>query len=158
MFRPWMASFHILGLAICGFESLPLCGFLFMTRWSSCIFHKLMYGVEEGWWVVVSYPSSMWNVLFEICFESISARYRLRGISEDVEYKHRGMVLGSRIFWISGLEMLETSVLGLGQDLGLLSVLRFYAVTSRLSIYLSRFQPDSYRFKIRDRFSAYMTC
>ncbi|KAF2563714.1 hypothetical protein F2Q70_00017213 [Brassica cretica] len=41
----------------------------------------------------------------------------LRGISEDVEYKHRGMVLGSRIFWISCLEMLETNALGLGQDL-----------------------------------------
>ncbi|KAF3502117.1 hypothetical protein F2Q69_00043719 [Brassica cretica] len=44
--------------------------------------------------------------------------YRLRKISEDVEYKHRGIVLGSRIFWISCLEMLETSALGLGQDLG----------------------------------------
>ncbi|KAF2546323.1 hypothetical protein F2Q70_00021724 [Brassica cretica] len=38
----------------------------------------------------------------------------LCGISEDVEYKHRGMVLGSRIFLISCLEMLETSALGLG--------------------------------------------
>ncbi|KAF3572261.1 hypothetical protein F2Q69_00058579 [Brassica cretica] len=49
---------------------------------------------------------------------AFSARYRLRGISEDVKYKHRGMVLGSRIFWISCLEMLETSALGLGKDLG----------------------------------------
>ncbi|CAN6841121.1 unnamed protein product, partial [Brassica oleracea] len=32
------------------------------------------------------------------------------------------------------------------------------AVTSRLSIFLLRFLPDSYRFKVRDRFSAYMTC
>ncbi|KAF3598644.1 hypothetical protein F2Q69_00036990 [Brassica cretica] len=53
---------------------------------------------------------------------AFSARYRLRGISEDVEHKHRGMVLGSCISWISCLEMLETSALGLGQDLGLLSV------------------------------------
>ncbi|KAF3527770.1 hypothetical protein DY000_02042935 [Brassica cretica] len=60
-----------------------------------------------------------------ICFESSSARFRIRGIPENVEYKHRGMVLGSRIFLISCLEMLETSALGLGQDLGLLSVLRF---------------------------------
>ncbi|KAF3520705.1 hypothetical protein DY000_02058445 [Brassica cretica] len=59
----------------------------FMTRWSSCIFHKLTF----------------------------SARYRLRRISEDVEHKHRGIVLGSRIFWISCLEMLETSALGLGK-------------------------------------------
>ncbi|KAF2617739.1 hypothetical protein F2Q68_00039502 [Brassica cretica] len=28
----------------------------------------------------------------------------------------------------------------------------------RLSIFLLRFLPDSYRFKVRDRFSAYMTC
>uniref|UniRef100_A0A0D3BU01 Uncharacterized protein n=1 Tax=Brassica oleracea var. oleracea TaxID=109376 RepID=A0A0D3BU01_BRAOL len=32
------------------------------------------------------------------------------------------------------------------------------AVTSRLSIFLLRFPTDSYRFKFRDRFSAYMTC
>ncbi|KAF3526138.1 hypothetical protein F2Q69_00047788 [Brassica cretica] len=31
------------------------------------------------------------------------------------------------------------------------------AVTSWLSIFLLRFLPDSYRFKVRDRFSAYMT-
>ncbi|KAF3515590.1 hypothetical protein DY000_02058584 [Brassica cretica] len=57
----------------------------------------------------------------QICFGSFSARYPLCGISEDVEHKHRGMVLGSRIFWISCLEMLETNALGLGQDLGLVS-------------------------------------
>uniref|UniRef100_A0A0D3E4Q6 Uncharacterized protein n=1 Tax=Brassica oleracea var. oleracea TaxID=109376 RepID=A0A0D3E4Q6_BRAOL len=32
------------------------------------------------------------------------------------------------------------------------------AVTSRLSVFLLRFLPDSYRFKVCDRFSAYMTC
>ncbi|WZY99089.1 LOW QUALITY PROTEIN: hypothetical protein YC2023_071418 [Brassica napus] len=53
------------------------------------------------------------------------------------------------------LEMLETSALGLGQDLGLLSDC---AVTGRLSFFLLRFLPDSYRFKVRDRFSAYTTC
>ena len=31
-------------------------------------------------------------------------------------------------------------------------------MTSRLSIFLYRFLPDSYRFKVRDRFSTYMTC
>nr|VDD51589.1 unnamed protein product [Brassica oleracea] len=31
-------------------------------------------------------------------------------------------------------------------------------VTSRLSVFLLRFLPDSYRFKVRDRFSAYTTC
>ena len=32
------------------------------------------------------------------------------------------------------------------------------AVTGRLSFFLLRFLPDSYRFKVRDRFSAYTTC
>ncbi|CAF2097668.1 unnamed protein product [Brassica napus] len=58
---------------------------------------------------------------------------------------------------ISCLEMFETRALGLGQDLGLLSV-KVCAVTSRLSFFLLRFLPDSYRFKVRNRFSAYMTC
>ncbi|KAF3559356.1 hypothetical protein F2Q69_00012561 [Brassica cretica] len=35
---------------------------------------------------------------------------------------------------------------------------KVYAVTSRLSIFLLRFQPDSYEFKVCDRFSAYKTC
>ncbi|KAG5374135.1 hypothetical protein IGI04_042546 [Brassica rapa subsp. trilocularis] len=47
--------------------------------------------------------------------------------------------------------------LGLGQDLGLLSV-KVCAVTSRLSFFLLRFLPDSHRFKVRDMFSAYVTC
>ncbi|KAG5384706.1 hypothetical protein IGI04_036176 [Brassica rapa subsp. trilocularis] len=67
-------------------------------------------------------------------------------------------------FWdlISGclilcLEMLETSALGLGQDLGLLLVLEG-AMTN--STYVSRFSfiLIPYRFKVRDRFSAYTTC
>ncbi|KAG5384083.1 hypothetical protein IGI04_035553 [Brassica rapa subsp. trilocularis] len=58
---------------------------------------------------------------------------------------------------ISCLEMFETRALGLGQDLGLLSV-KVCAVTSRLSFFLLRFLPDSYRFKVCDRFSTYMTC
>ena len=55
-------------------------------------------------------------------------------------------------------EMFETNAMGLGQDLGLLSGFKVCAVTSRLSVFLLRFLPDSYRFKVRDRFSAYMTC
>ncbi|KAG5393092.1 hypothetical protein IGI04_023055 [Brassica rapa subsp. trilocularis] len=58
---------------------------------------------------------------------------------------------------ISCVEMFETRALGLGQDLGLLSV-KVCAVTSRLSFSLLRFLPDSHRFKVRDMFSAYMTC
>ncbi|KAG5373906.1 hypothetical protein IGI04_042780 [Brassica rapa subsp. trilocularis] len=55
------------------------------------------------------------------------------------------------------LEMLETSALGLGQDLGLLLVLEG-AMTN--STYVSRFSfiLIPYRFKVRDRFSAYTTC
>ncbi|KAF2554610.1 hypothetical protein F2Q68_00015482 [Brassica cretica] len=45
--------------------------------------------------------------------------------------------------------MFETRALGLGQDLGLLSV-KICAVTSRLSFFLFRFLPDSYRFKVRN--------
>ncbi|WZZ57368.1 hypothetical protein YC2023_057475 [Brassica napus] len=52
--------------------------------------------------------------------------------------------------------MLETSALGLGQDLGLLMVLEG-AMTN--STYVSRFSfiLIPYRFKVRDRFSAYTT-
>ena len=58
---------------------------------------------------------------------------------------------------ISYLKMLNTSVMGLGQDLGLLLVLRG-AVTNLP--YVSRYNFDliPYRFKARDRFLAYMTC
>ncbi|CAN6827737.1 unnamed protein product [Brassica oleracea var. botrytis] len=59
-------------------------------------------------------------------------------------------------FLILCLEMLETSALGLGQDLGLLLVLDG-AMTN--STYVSRFSfiLIPYRFKVRDRFSAYTT-
>ncbi|WZZ86613.1 LOW QUALITY PROTEIN: hypothetical protein YC2023_115192 [Brassica napus] len=80
----------------------------------------------------------------------------LRDFLKTFEYWQRDK------FWdlVSGclilcLEMLETSALGLGQDLGFLSD---RAVTGRLSFFLLRFLPDSYRFKVRDRFSAYTTC
>uniref|UniRef100_A0A0D2ZRR5 Uncharacterized protein n=1 Tax=Brassica oleracea var. oleracea TaxID=109376 RepID=A0A0D2ZRR5_BRAOL len=46
-------------------------------------------------------------------------------------------------------EMSETNAMGLEQDLGLLSV-KVCAVTCRLSVFLLRFLPDSYRFKVRD--------
>ncbi|WZZ87112.1 hypothetical protein YC2023_115691 [Brassica napus] len=58
---------------------------------------------------------------------------------------------------ISCLEMLETSALGLGQDLGLLLVLGGVMTNSA---YVSRYSFNliPYRFKVRDRFSAYTTC
>ncbi|KAF3583061.1 hypothetical protein DY000_02031181 [Brassica cretica] len=67
-------------------------------------------------------------------------------------------------FWdlVSGclilcLEMLETSVLGLGQDLGLITALGGAMTTST---YVSRIVFDLIpsRFKVRDMFSAYVTC
>ncbi|KAG5410861.1 hypothetical protein IGI04_007180 [Brassica rapa subsp. trilocularis] len=71
------------------------------------------------------------NVLFETCFESSSARCELCGGAEGIERKHRGVVY-----------------------------FRFKdcAVTNRLSFFLSRFLPDSYRCKVREKFSAYTTC
>ncbi|KAG5415408.1 hypothetical protein IGI04_002975 [Brassica rapa subsp. trilocularis] len=78
--------------------------------------------------------------------------------------KGRLRVVISDKFWdlVSGclilcLEMLETSALGLGQDLGLLLVLEG-AMTN--STYVSRFSfiLIPYRFKVRDRLSAYTTC
>ncbi|KAF3492464.1 hypothetical protein DY000_02052341 [Brassica cretica] len=67
-------------------------------------------------------------------------------------------------FWdlVSGclilcLEMLETSVLGLGQDLGLITALGGAMTTST---YVSCIIFDLFpsRFKVRDMFSAYVTC
>ncbi|KAF3573297.1 hypothetical protein F2Q69_00058428 [Brassica cretica] len=67
-------------------------------------------------------------------------------------------------FWdlVSGclilcLEMLESSVLSLGQDLGLITALRGAMTTST---YVSRIVFDliQSRFKFRDMFSAYLTC
>ena len=58
---------------------------------------------------------------------------------------------------ISCLEMLETSVLALGQDLGLITALGGVMTTST---YGSRIVFDLIRsrFKVRDMISAYVTC
>ena len=77
---------------------------------------------------------------------------------ERVRILTKGHDLRSRYhFWISCLEILGTSVLGLGHDLGLLLVLEG-AVTN--STYVSRFSfiLIPYRFKVRDWLSAYTTC
>ncbi|KAG5415505.1 hypothetical protein IGI04_003072 [Brassica rapa subsp. trilocularis] len=96
-----------------------------------------------------------------------------RVAADGILYGCRGKTTSCRLtfeywqrdkFWdlVSGclilcLEMLETSALGLGQDLGLLLVLEG-AMTN--STYVSRFSfiLIPYRFKVRDRFSAYTTC
>ena len=93
-----------------------------------------------------------------ICFESFPQCVNLAGFLKTLEYWQRDKFwdLVSR-FLILCLEMLETSALGLGQDLGLLLVLEG-AMTN--STYVSRFSfiLIPYRFKVRDRFSAYTTC
>ena len=83
---------------------------------------------------------------------------KLAGFLKTLKYWQRDKFwdLVSR-FLILCLEMLETSALGLGQDLGLLLVLEG-AMTN--STYVSRFSfiLIPYRFKVRDRFPAYTTC
>ncbi|WZZ27197.1 hypothetical protein YC2023_010598 [Brassica napus] len=53
--------------------------------------------------------------------------------------------------------MLKTSVLGLGQDLGLVMVLG-WAMTNSAYVPRCSFNMIPYRFKVRDRFSVYTTC
>ncbi|WZZ69784.1 hypothetical protein YC2023_081154 [Brassica napus] len=83
---------------------------------------------------------------------------KLAGFLKTFEYWQRDK------FWdlVSGclilcLEMLETSALGLGQDLGLLLFLEG-AMTN--STYVSRFSfiLIPYQFKVCDTFSTYTTC
>ncbi|KAF2555079.1 hypothetical protein F2Q68_00017393 [Brassica cretica] len=54
-------------------------------------------------------------------------------------------------------EMLETSALGLGQDLGLITALGG-AMTTSTYVYRIVFDLIPSRFKVRDMFSAYVTC
>ncbi|KAF3587873.1 hypothetical protein F2Q69_00027920 [Brassica cretica] len=53
--------------------------------------------------------------------------------------------------------MLETSVLGLGEDLGLITALAG-AMTTSTYVSCIVFDLIPSRFKVRDMFSAYMTC
>ncbi|KAF3560390.1 hypothetical protein F2Q69_00012238 [Brassica cretica] len=95
-------------------------------------------------------------ILFELlfddsCFFRKAFLCKLAGFLKTLEYWQRDKFwdLVSR-FLILCLEMLETSALGLGQDLGLLLVLEG-AMTN--STYVSRFSfiLIPYRFKVRDR-------
>ncbi|KAF3602317.1 hypothetical protein F2Q69_00035297 [Brassica cretica] len=69
----------------------------------------------------------------------------------------RNILSGSRIFLISCLETLETSGLGLGQDLGLITTLGDAMTTSTYVSYIV-FDLILSRFTVRDMFSAYVTC
>ncbi|KAF2537241.1 hypothetical protein F2Q68_00021615 [Brassica cretica] len=90
--------------------------------------------------------------------QSISSVCKLAGFLKTLEYWPRDK------FWdiVSGclilcLEMLETSVLGLGQDLVLITAL---GGAMTISTYVSRiiFDLIPSRFKVRDMFLAYVTC
>ncbi|KAF3533921.1 hypothetical protein DY000_02041549 [Brassica cretica] len=90
------------------------------------------------------------GILYGLC--------KLAGFLKTLEYWPRDK------FWdlvseclILCLEMLETSVMGLGQDLGLITALGDAMTTST---YVSRiiFDLIPSRFKVRDMFSAYVTC
>ncbi|KAF3539161.1 hypothetical protein F2Q69_00022284 [Brassica cretica] len=91
-------------------------------------------------------------------FREFSAVCKVAGFLKTLEYwprdKFWDLVSG---FLILFLEMLETSVLGLGQDLGLITALGGAMTTST---YVSRIVFDLIpsHFKVRDMFSAYVTC
>ncbi|KAF3563282.1 hypothetical protein DY000_02015594 [Brassica cretica] len=111
-----------------------------------------LYVVTELGWSSVATLSGM---LLQMAFYIVC---KLAGFLKTLEYWPRDK------FWdlVSGclilcLEMLETSVLGLGQDLGLITALGGVMTTST---YVSRIVFDLIpsRFKVRDMFSAYVTC
>ncbi|KAF2539631.1 hypothetical protein F2Q68_00021592 [Brassica cretica] len=104
----------------------------------------------------LSLISPKWNAIFVVRFENFLQSPNfvgfLRTLNISIEACFRITYL-----LISYLEMLKTSMMGLGQDLGLLLALRG-AMTN--STYVSRYSFDliPYQFKVRNRFSAYMTC
>ncbi|KAF3535067.1 hypothetical protein F2Q69_00022632 [Brassica cretica] len=99
--------------------------------------------LRSGFYVEVIRRVAADGILYGLC--------KLAGFLKTLEYWQRDKFwdLVSR-FLILCLEMLETSALGLGQDLGLLLVLEG-AMTN--STYVSRFSfiLIPYRFKVRDR-------
>ncbi|WZZ44631.1 LOW QUALITY PROTEIN: hypothetical protein YC2023_040890 [Brassica napus] len=107
-------------------------------------------------------PSNNWYLVVRLRLEhAFTARLfgvcKLAGFLKTLEYwprdKFRDLVSGCLILC---LEMLETSVLGLGQDLGLITALGGAMTTST---YVSRivFNMIPSRFKVHDMFSAYVT-
>ncbi|KAF3560480.1 hypothetical protein F2Q69_00013280 [Brassica cretica] len=83
---------------------------------------------------------------------------KLAGYLKTLEYwprdKFRDLVSGCLILCI---EMLETSALGLGKDLGLITTLRG-AMTTSTYVFRIIFDLIPSRFKVCDMFSAYVTC
>ncbi|KAF3597974.1 hypothetical protein DY000_02022547 [Brassica cretica] len=98
------------------------------------------------------------NCYIRDLFREFSAVCKLAGFLKMLEHWPRDK-FWDLVSWylILCLEMLETSVLGLGQDLGLITTLRGAMTTST---YVSRIVFDLIpsRFKVCDMFSAYVTC
>ncbi|KAF3506952.1 hypothetical protein F2Q69_00006011 [Brassica cretica] len=98
------------------------------------------------------------ELLYRDLFREFSAMCKLAGFLKMVEYwpidKFWDLVSGCLILC---LEMLETSVLGLGQDLGLITALGG-AMTTLTYASCIVFDLIPSRFKVRDMFSAYVTC
>ncbi|WZZ77848.1 hypothetical protein YC2023_098420 [Brassica napus] len=80
------------------------------------------------------------GILYGCRGKTTSSLCKLAGFSEDVRILAKRQILGSRIRVFDTMPRDDC------------------AVTGRLSFFLLRFLPDSYRFKVRDRFSAYTTC
>ena len=137
--RPLRSSFYV---AV--FRRVAADGILYGFRGKTTSCHLVI------WLCVNCYIRDLFREFYAVC--------KLAGFLKTLEYWQRDKFwdLVSR-FLILCLEMLETSALGLGQDLGLLLVLEG-AMTN--STYVSRFSfiLIPYRFKVRDRFSAYTTC
>uniref|UniRef100_A0A0D3BGX8 Uncharacterized protein n=1 Tax=Brassica oleracea var. oleracea TaxID=109376 RepID=A0A0D3BGX8_BRAOL len=98
------------------------------------------------------------NCYIRDLFREFSVVCKLVGFLKTLEYWPRNK------FWdlVSGclilcLEMLETSVLGLGQDLGLITALGG-AMSTSTYVYRIVFDLIPSRFNVRDMFSAYVTC
>ena len=91
-------------------------------------------------------------------FREFSGVCKLAGFLKTLEYwprdKFWDLVPGCLILC---LEILETIVLGLGQDLGLITALGG-AMTTSASVSRIVFDLIPSRFKVRDMFSAYVTC
>ncbi|KAF3514579.1 hypothetical protein F2Q69_00007517 [Brassica cretica] len=120
------------------------------TEWDVCSVATWRTSLTRAWSLRSDRPTFFGLFSDVSCFFRSALLCKLAGFLKTLEYWQRDKFwdLVSR-FLILCLEMLETSALGLGQDLGLLLVLEG-AMTN--STYVSRFSfiLIPYRFKVRD--------
>ncbi|KAF3552965.1 hypothetical protein F2Q69_00012803 [Brassica cretica] len=94
----------------------------------------------------------------EVTYQCVGFRARPRlTFGFRISYTDEETYFGISYLSISCLEKLQTSVLGLGQDLGLLLVLGC-EMTNLAYVSRYSFNLIPYRFNVRNRFSAYTTC